>query len=301
MNQRLILTRGAPASGKTTWANEFIRKNPNCVNLNRDDLRATMFPAHYGKGVYKPSNAREEAVSVAQENIAYHQLHKGMNVIVSDTNLNPKTVDRWREFLDNYAEWEDIVDGHLKFEIKDFYEDLDVLIDRNSKRDGGVPLDALTRMYYQSVEQIHPEWKVEPSLTLPPAIIVDVDGTLANHEGARSPYDASKVHLDGPHPDIINIVNLLARNYFVIIMTGRDGSAYRATYQWLMDNHVEFDKLYIRAEGDTRKDSIIKRELFDEHVRGQYNVEYVIDDRLQVIYMWRALGLRVLDVSGGTF
>lgn len=298
MTQEIILTRGAPASGKTTWAKEITKNNVSLVNINRDDLRASMFPNYYGKGVYKPSNAREEAVSRAQFSIAESAITAGRSVVVSDTNLNRKVQVRWDDFTHTMN---DLYDLQVTMRFKNFYEDLDVLIDRNSKRDGGVPLDVLTRMYYQSVEQIHPEWKVEPDESLQQAVICDVDGTLANHEGVRSPYDASKVHLDSSHLDIMHVVNLLAMDYYVIIMTGRDGSAYDATYQWLVDHGVEFDKLLIRAEGDTRKDSIIKRELFDEHVRGKYNVEFVIDDRLQVIYMWRALGLRVLDVAGGTF
>ena len=292
MTQRLILTRGAPASGKSTWATQFVKDNPQFVNLNRDDLRAMMFPNHYGKGVHKPNKSREEAVTGAQLSAASGALDDGLSVIISDTNLNPSYRENWRVLAEIYD---------AEFSIKDFYEDLDVLIDRNSKRDGGVPLDALTRMYYQSVEQIHPEWKVEPDDSLPPAIIVDVDGTVANHEGVRSPYDASKVHLDIPHKDIIEVARELGKRRYVIVMTGRDGSAQEDTERWLTRHNVVFDFLFIRAEGDTRKDSIIKRELFDEHVRGKYNVEFVIDDRLQVIYMWRALGLRVLDVAGGTF
>lgn len=299
MKQKLILTRGAPASGKTTWTKNFMSssKGQNFVNVNRDDLRVMLFPNHYNEDVYKPSNKRESMVTQAQMSIATDAIEDDMSVIVSDTNLREDTVEGWRKLVGWFNEY-----GYdVEFEIKDFYEDLDVLLERNAKRANGVPPKVIHDMYYRHVEQVYPDWKVEPDENLPPAIIVDVDGTLANHEGVRSPYDASRVSEDKPHWDIMDLVTRLSVDHYVIIMTGRDGSARQDTQEWLNDYGVEWDAVYIRAEGDTRKDSIIKKELFDEHVRGKYNVRYVIDDRRQVIFMWRALGLRVLDVAGGEF
>ena len=289
MKPQLILTRGAPASGKTTYAEGMVRTH-GFVNLNRDDLRASMFPHFYTNGRYKPNRQREDAVTRAQYTMARDFISANQSVIISDTNLREDTVTRYRNLA---AGW------NANFQIKDFYVDLDELLERNAKRDNGVPPKVVHDMYYRHVEIAFPHWKVEHDPSLPSVIIVDVDGTLANHEGVRSPYDASKVHLDRPHTDIIDLVRDLG--YDIIVMTGRDASAKKATGEWLYRHGVPFDKLLIRAEGDTRKDSVIKRELFDEHVRGKYNVKYVIDDRLQVIYMWRALGLRVLDVAGGAF
>ena len=39
MALKLILTKGLPASGKTTWAKEYIQKYPETANLCKDDLR----------------------------------------------------------------------------------------------------------------------------------------------------------------------------------------------------------------------------------------------------------------------
>jgi hypothetical protein len=50
-----------------------------------------------------------------------------------------------------------------------------------------------------------------------------------------------------------------------------------------------------------RKDAIVKRELFDAHVRGTWNVNFVLDDRQQVVDMWRGLGLVCLQVAPGDF
>jgi len=139
------------------------------------------------------------------------------------------------------------------------------------------------------------------------AIIVDVDGTLADMRGVRGPFEWDKVHLDRPHQDIITLVNHFAwgadpnEEYSIIITTGRDGVCEAATKQWLHDHKVPYDDFYIRKAGDFRKDNIIKSEIYMDHIRPKYDVKYVIDDRDQVVEMWRSLGLRVLQVAPGNF
>jgi len=149
------------------------------------------------------------------------------------------------------------------------------------------------------------------------AIIVDVDGTLADMRGVRGPFEWDKVHLDRPHQDVIELVKdlagvdkysdtflddgLIEAKYQIIITTGRDGVCEEATRKWLKDNGVHFDDFYIRKAGDFRKDNIIKSEIYMDHIRPKYDVKFVIDDRDQVVEMWRSLGLRVLQVAPGNF
>ena len=136
-----------------------------------------------------------------------------------------------------------------------------------------------------------------------PAIIVDVDGTLADMKGVRTPFEWDKVEYDKPHRDIIQLVQHLEETgaYKIIITTGRDGVCERATRQWLEAWQVPYDDFYIRKAGDFRKDNIIKSEIYMDHIRPKYDVKFVIDDRDQVVDMWRSLGLRVLQVAPGNF
>ena len=136
------------------------------------------------------------------------------------------------------------------------------------------------------------------------AIIVDVDGTLADMRGVRGPFEWDKVSQDKPHQDIIDLVKDLynLEKYKVIITTGRDGICEKDTRQWLLDHGVFFDEFYIRKAGDFRKDSVIKSEIYIDHIRPKYDIKYVIDDRDQVVNMWRDIfGLRVLQVAPGNF
>jgi len=161
------------------------------------------------------------------------------------------------------------------------------------------------------------------------AIIVDVDGTLADMRGVRKPFEWDKVHLDKPHQDVIELVRDLAgvgtdiwadddemdycpegcspgpadweNKYKIIITTGRDGVCEEATKQWLKDHKVPYDEFFIRPEGSFAKDNVIKSHMYIKYIYPKYDVKFVIDDRDQVVEMWRSLGLRVLQVAPGNF
>lgn len=137
--------------------------------------------------------------------------------------------------------------------------------------------------------------------SLKKAVLVDVDGTLANMAGQRGPFEWDKVFKDKPHQDIIDLVNDLYENYHIIILTGRDGVCEEATREWLDEHEVCYHELFIRKAGDFRKDSIIKHEIYLKHIYPRYEVKFILDDRNQVVDMWRSIGLRVLQVAPGDF
>lgn len=137
----------------------------------------------------------------------------------------------------------------------------------------------------------------------PKAIIVDIDGTLAKMNG-RSPFDWSRVGEDKVNEPIKDIVLAYkkAMKCIVIIFSGRDGVCRTETINWLIENRIYYDKLFMREVGNNEKDSVIKRRLFDTHVKDKYDVQFVLDDRNQVVDMWRKdLGLTCLQVDYGDF
>ncbi len=153
----------------------------------------------------------------------------------------------------------------------------------------------------------YPPAPYSPLPGTPRAIICDIDGTVALR-GNRSPYDWTRVADDTPNRPVIEVVQALhASGHQVIFMSGRSAICELATGMWI-ETHVaanwSFDNgflLLMRRQGDNRQDAVIKAELFDQHVRTRFNVRAVFDDRLQVIRMWREMGLTVLDVAGGDF
>lgn len=138
-----------------------------------------------------------------------------------------------------------------------------------------------------------------------PAIIVDIDGTLAQMNG-RGPFEWDRVwedNLNKPVKMVIDAMNFgHPADLEIIIFSGRDSICRKLTTDWLDMHGVPYDQLYMRPQGNNEKDCIIKRRLYDEHVAGKYDVLFVLDDRNQVVDMWRKdLGLPCFQVNYGDF
>jgi acid phosphatase class B len=133
------------------------------------------------------------------------------------------------------------------------------------------------------------------------AIIVDIDGTVATGVD-RGPFDWDKVDTDLPKSNIIDIIKCMWQDgYEIIFVTGRSESCVDKTYEWLRLHCPPFVKLYMRRNKDFRKDAVVKREIYELHIKDNYNVVAVFDDRQQVVDMWREIGLTCLQVDYGNF
>jgi hypothetical protein len=142
-------------------------------------------------------------------------------------------------------------------------------------------------------------------------IVFDIDGTIANTEH-RKHWVASKpknwaawnagMALDTPHADIVELLDMFAaRGDRIILCSGRGEETRGVTETWLRQHSIEFNALYMRSEGDYRKDSIVKVELL-EQIRKDYGEPFLwFDDRQQVVDAIRAQGVRVLQVAPGDF
>lgn len=115
----------------------------------------------------------------------------------------------------------------------------------------------------------------------------------------RGAFDWERVEEDSVDLAVRAIVNDAHASFRakVFVFSGRDGVCENQTREWLAENIVSYDVLVMRKQGDMRKDTIVKKEMFDIHINGKYNVLYVIDDRPSVCRMWRSLGLKVLQVG----
>jgi hypothetical protein len=141
------------------------------------------------------------------------------------------------------------------------------------------------------------------------AILVDLDGTLCERlpeaQGGRSPYDETRVGEDTCCQAVLDTVLLYAwTGARVIFMSGRSEACRDETVRWLNDHLPEdltYEALFMRPAGDTRRDWKVKYGLFNANVRERYRVRLVLDDRDQVVRMWRALGLPCFQVAEGNF
>jgi predicted kinase len=296
---RLLITRGLPASGKTTFARKL---QPNVVRVNRDDLRRML----HGDRLF--TQWAEAQVTHAQKAAVEALLRARSDVIVDDTNLRARTVREWAELASRFR---------ASFEVHDF---TDVPLEECVRRNAGRPEtervteEAIRRMHARYLagknlplpipylEPGAPGSVYEPDPALPPVVLVDIDGTVALM-GDRSPYDWSRVGIDEPNPAVVAAVRAMhAAGNAIVFCSGRDAVCRPDTEAWLeLHVGVPYEALFMRPEGDQRKDAIVKREIFDERVRHRWRVVGVFDDRQQVVRMWRSLGLTVFQVAEGDF
>jgi hypothetical protein len=140
----------------------------------------------------------------------------------------------------------------------------------------------------------------DPDPELARAVIFDMDGTLACI-GDRSPYDGKSCAVDLPNQSIIALNKMIPPDIRIIILSGRSDDSEKETLAWIDEHNVNYDELHMRKAGDQRKDAVIKEEMFNAYIKGKYNVIFAVDDRNQVVELWRSLGLTCLQVAPGDF
>ena len=84
-------------------------------------------------------------------------------------------------------------------------------------------------------------------------------------------------------------------------MTGRDATCYEETAKWLDFHDIDADFVGMRDVGDKRPDAVVKKEIYDEHIKDKFNVLGVFDDRNSVVDLWRSLGLTCFQCNYGNF
>ena len=288
---KAVLTRGISASGKTTWAEEYC-KDTGAANINRDDIRFNLFcDGKRDWSLYKFTKQREKEVTQNQHDQIEAAAALGIDIVISDTNINPKTVSNLTELLQQYG---------YDVEIKDFWVDVQEALSRDAKRENGVGYKVIMDQYKRYCEVLFCNEYHKHKNGKKDAIVVDVDGTVADMVGVRSPFEWDKVGEDKPHQYVIDIVNAARYDGLdIIFLSGRDGCCMEETHKWLTKyTQVDDFYLFMRSVGDMRKDTIIKKELFKKYIDNNFNVLYAIDDRYCVARMWQyELGLKVLQVG----
>lgn len=129
--------------------------------------------------------------------------------------------------------------------------------------------------------------------------IFDIDGTLAKHVN-RGPFEENKVLTDELITPVAKVLHCLKRDYGVIFVSGRTDGCREDTIKWIArEIGIHNPTLFMRKKGDSRKDSVIKKEIYDEHIVPYYNIVGVFDDRLQVCRWLYEEGIFCFNVNQG--
>lgn len=335
----VICTRGIPGSGKSTWAKAQLAEEPGrWCRINKDDLRLML----YGASTYRDpatQKDREAFVHEMQEHALRTALRKGKDVILDNTHLPGDSMKRAHQVAEELG---DVTVTERVFVVPLDECLRRVAARAAADPLSHVPEDRIREMHAKFGKNIEkaalvPRTTVYPRRpegqtavqdpSLPEAVIVDLDGTSALMNG-RNPYDAARCDQDLPNWPVIETVKAvhIQRGAKVLFVSGRDAKFREPTERFLrryyrlprVETTVSGDvfddevaehttaampyRLFMRPEGDTRKDSLVKKEIYEREILGKYRVLSVYDDRDCVVRLWREeLGLTCFQVAPGSF
>ena len=143
MKHELIILQGIQGSGKTTWAKNWVKEDPNHrVRFNHDDIR-NMF------GVYwVPS--REPLVKELHNSFLNKAMLEGYDIVLDNMNLNQNTINEIKEIVEEFNKWISLspVDLHYDIKYQTFFDTpLEECIARDSKRENPIGENVIRNTY----------------------------------------------------------------------------------------------------------------------------------------------------------
>jgi len=289
---KVLILRGLPASGKTTYAKELVEKG--WVRVEKDDIRRD--GRLFRDGIYNHKRGDESIVLKERNRLIRQSLSQGKNVVSSDTNLNPKHVTGLSAIAREFS---------ATVEQKDFLDvPLAELIERDKARDNSVGEQVIRGMFHSFVKKLPTFLKYDPEL--PFVVVSDLDGTLTLGPKDRSPYEWHKVGNDDINLGVAHMLDgvTLINHAKLFIFSGRDEVCRPETEAWLEKNDIEYDELYMRGSehvderGNQVKDTLVKADMIEKYIVGKYNVLLWFDDRVAVANMLRDVyGINVAQLG----
>ena len=143
-------------------------------------------------------------------------------------------------------------------------------------------------------------------------VIFDIDGTLADIAHRRPCLDGERpdwtrfnasIGDDTPNEPIVSLYKTLWNSgiYHMEIVTGRDEVFRGITETWLTWNEIPFNRVTMRPRKDQRADYHVKQDILNAFLSEGHNIAFAVDDRQQVVDMWRRNGITCLQCDKGNF
>lgn len=140
----LVINRGIPGSGKTTYARKWVHDGQRRARVNRDDIRMQLYGVEFGPPI------DEVAVTQVQDAMIRSLLERGISVIVDDCNIHQKYINRFMKIANEF-------DAEVSVNLIDV--SLKTALDRNLARQeaGGryVPEHVIQNMHKQLQEALN--------------------------------------------------------------------------------------------------------------------------------------------------
>jgi len=294
-----IILIGIPASGKTTWANNWVNEDPSHrVRISISDLKKTL-------------NSDNSVSSEIAGHLGYQLLQesvkKDLNIVIDDQNLDDAIIKLWYQALQSSGK-----EDQYTITKKVFHTSVDECIFRDKLRTDSIGEKEIRKTFRRYKDKLtllanlEIVSKVPNFITnLPRCIIVDIDGTMCLNTTGRSFYNAGdEVLNDTPVVPVCRLIRAYIHEFNVtaIFITGRDRSMSEATKEFInVQLGIENPIVYYRNTTDFRKSYQTKLEVYQKYIRGKYNVDFVLEDNNSVVNMFREQGLTVLQPNASDY
>lgn len=143
--KKLLVLRGLPASGKSTYAVKWVNEDPeHRLRISQDSIRM-MFGKYWLEDKVQLKK-RESITNNINMELLKQCMFNQFDIVLDNINLNIKTLSSIEDYV-SYFNMKFVDLKAYKIEYKFFKEPLNVLINRDSKRDKSVGADVITNLY----------------------------------------------------------------------------------------------------------------------------------------------------------
>lgn len=328
---KLIILCGPPGSGKTTLCKEQYK---DYVRISQDDFGKEHLKL-FTKALDEKKNIIVDRMGFnKQQRMRYIEPAKNLNYEIKIVVLHQSSKTCMERMMkrENHPTINGLKLTYFTPEGEDDYY-MSVVHLEEKEKSAKAALHTFFKGYERPLESEADEIEFRyPEGYKPEAVICDLDGTLCDTKHRQHHVQITNGKKDWRNffaemdKDPVNdwckelIVAMKHCGNKIIYCSGR-GEEYRErTETWLKKNNL-WDlcakdlttggwncvgypinhKLFMRQAGDSRVDWQIKENILDFEILTEFTVLFAVDDRQQVIDMWRRRGIVALQCAKGDF